>query len=94
MTSNEKINKGFSLFAEGLGELVKDIAKTIENTFKDVWPKLNPFLEQKYTKKKFKKMLQSFGIQRNKINEIIANNKETYTRKTLYKYVKYKDIKK
>lgn len=93
MTSREKINKGISLFVDGLGELIKDIAKKIENTFNDVWPKINPFLERKYTKKKFKKMLQSYGIQRNKINEIIANNRETYTRKTLYKYVKYKDIK-
>ena len=38
---------------------------------------------KKITKKKFIKLLQSQGIQRNEINKIIRNNKEPYT---FYRY--------
>lgn len=36
-------------------------------------------LNRKLTKKKFCKLLQSRGIQRNEINKIIKDNKEPYT---------------
>lgn len=36
-------------------------------------------LNKKLTKKKFCKLLQSRGIQRNEINKIIKDNKEPYT---------------
>lgn len=39
--------------------------------------------DKKVTKKKFVKLLQSQGIQRNEINKIIKNNKEPYT---FYRY--------
>ncbi len=40
---------------------------------------------KKITKKKFMKLLQSAGIQRNTINEIVKNNKEPYTYVRYYK---------
>lgn len=44
---------------------------------------VNNLSNKKITKKKFIKLLQSQGIQRNEINKIIKNNKEPYT---FYRY--------
>ncbi len=44
---------------------------------------VNNLSNKKITKKKFIKLLQSQGIQRNEINKIIKNNKERYT---FYRY--------
>lgn len=93
MTSGEKLSKGISLFADGLGELVTDLVETLQNALNDVLPKINPILEQKLTNKKFKKMLQSYGKQRNEINKIMATIEAPYTRKKLMGYVTAKDIK-
>lgn len=87
MTSLEKMNKGMSLVAEGIVETVNSLAKVITKIWEDVKPTLFPLLQfqnKKLTKKKFMKLLQSEGIQRNQINKIIANNKEPYTYKRLY----------
>ncbi len=43
---------------------------------------------KKITKKKFIKLLQSQGIQRNEINKIVKNNKEPYTFYRYYNIVK------
>lgn len=94
MTSSEKINKGISLFADGLGELIQDMAKTIQESFDNVLPKIKPILEQKFTKKKFKKMLQSYGKQRNEINKIMEQEAAPYTMKKLMDYITPKDVKK
>lgn len=86
MTSGEKMSKGMSLFSEGLAETLSNIAKE----FVKIWDKLKPsfnFLDKRITKKKFKKLLQSYGIQRNEINKIISSNKEPYTLKLLMKYI-------
>lgn len=93
MTSGEKMSKGMSLFVDGLGELVKDMAETIKKTLDNVWPKINPILERKFTKKKFKKMLQSYGIQRNEINKIMETVKAPYTMKKLMNYITPNDIR-
>lgn len=94
MTSGEKINKGISLFADGLGELIKDLAATFQKALDNVMPIIKPILKQKFTKKKFKKMLQSYGIQRNEINKIMAQETAPYTMKKLMNYITPKDIKK
>lgn len=78
MTSGEKISKGMALFSEGLAETLSNIAKEFVKVWDKVKPMLN-FADKKITKKKFKKLLQSCGIQRNQINKIVANNKEPYT---------------
>ena len=94
MTPEEKISKGASLLADGIGQVMKNIAETFQKVFDDVLPKIKPILEQRFTKKKFKKILQSYGIQRNEINQIMENVKAPYTRRKLMNYITPKDIKK
>lgn len=48
---------------------------------------VNNLSNKKITKKKFIKLLQSQGIQRNEINKIIKNNKEPYTFHRYYNIV-------
>ena len=71
---------------EAFNELRKsaeNVVSTISEKFKNVWNILFEIfsnnLNGKITKKRFIKLLQSKGIQRNTINEIIKNNKEEYT---------------
>ncbi len=42
---------------------------------------------KKISKKRFMKLLQAEGIQRNEINKIVENNKEKYTYARLYNTV-------
>ncbi len=56
-------------FATALVGIAESIARNLSN--------------KKITKRKFIKLLQSQGIQRNEINKIIKNNKEPYT---FYRY--------
>lgn len=86
LTSSEKISKGMSLFAQGLGEVMNEFAKAFNQAFEAVKPilfSISKLQDKKLTKKKFMKLLQSEGIQRNQINEIIANNKEPFTYRRL-----------
>lgn len=66
-----------------LAEAFADISKKMFEIFKPVvnelWKISKKMVNTKLTKKKFIKLLQSQGIQRNKINEIVKNNKEPYT---------------
>lgn len=52
------------------------LVKRIINSF---YSSIRNILDKKISKKKFIKLLQSKGIQRNRINEIINNNIEPYT---------------
>ena len=79
-----------SLFAEGLAEIISNVAKAFVEAFDRFKPALK-FLDKKLTKKKFKKLLQSYGIQRNEINKIIATNTEPYTLKLLMKHILKED---
>lgn len=90
MTSDEKISKGMSLFAEGLAETISNVAKELVKIWDKVKPMLS-FADKRITKKRFKKLLQSYGIQRNEINKIISCNKEPYTLKLLMKYIPKED---
>ena len=68
-----------------LRKSVENVVSAISETFRNVWNTLNSIfkdlnnrLNRKITKKRFIKLLQSEGIQRNTINEIVKNNKEEY----------------
>ena len=78
-----------------LGETIKpvidaivEIGKKMFGVFSGIVENLNKSLDKKITRKKFIKLLQSDGIQRNDINKIIKNNKEKYTYLRYYKIVK------
>ena len=77
----EKLKESFQPVIEAICEVGKKICETFNNVFTDLKNTLN----KKITKKKFIKLLQSAGIQRNEINKIIENNKEEYTYLRYYK---------
>ncbi len=63
-----------------LAETARSFATTLVGIAESLARNLS---NKKITKKKFIKLLQSQGIQRNEINRIIGNNKEPYT---FYRY--------
>lgn len=71
----KKINNSIKLVTNAF----EKFAKTITDAFKPIYKDLNHILNKKITKKRFMKLLQSKGIQRNAINEIVRNNKTEYT---------------
>lgn len=77
----EKLKESLQPVIEAICEVGKKICETFSNAFTDLKNTLN----KKLTKKKFIKLLQSAGIQRNEINKIIKNNKEEYTYLRYYK---------
>lgn len=64
---------------EAVATAICNLGKQFHNAFNLISENLNNKLNGKITKKRFIKLLQSKGIQRNTINEIIKNNKEEYT---------------
>lgn len=84
-----EIEKAFKRLADSLKpaiEAICEIGKKMCDTFNAIFKDLKYLLNKKITKKKFIKLLQSEGIQRNTINEIIKNNKRPYT------YARYYEI--
>lgn len=79
-----KVIKSVQLMADAICEM----GKKIFNACKSVFQNLDVILNKKITKKKFMKLLQSNGIQRNTINEIVKNNKEPYTYARYYQILK------
>lgn len=79
-----KVVKSVQLMADAICEMCKKIF----NACKSVFQNLDVILNKKITKKKFMKLLQSNGIQRNTINEIVKNNKEPYTYARYYQILK------
>ena len=81
----EKVGKIFQEISYNL----TNVAKTIASAFCETWSRTKEIVEsilpiierKKLTKNKFKKLLQSQGLQRNQINQIIKNNNEPYTYK-------------
>lgn len=81
-------------FFEKLGRALAIELNAVTDAFATIWNNIKPFAEKimryqeisnKLTKKKFRKLLQASGVQRNEINEILKNNREQYTRKRLNK---------
>ena len=64
-------------------EKVCKAAEAIENTIAKVITTMNEYIiklfDRKISKKRFMKLLQSKGMQRNEINHIVKNNKDKYT---------------
>lgn len=89
-------NCGLSEAVETLKEVISPTLKAIVETingigkvFVDIWDQTKTkfdFLDKKISKRRFKKLLQSYGLQRNEINKIMADIKEPYTIKLLMKY--------
>ena len=79
-----RVVKSVQLMADAICEM----GKKIFNACKSVFQNLDVILNKKLTKKKFMKLLQSNGIQRNTINEIVKNNKEPYTYARYYQILK------
>lgn len=79
-----RVVKSVQLMADAICEM----GKKIFNACKSVFQNLDVILNKKITKKKFMKLLQSNGIQRNTINEIVKNNKEPYTYARYYQILK------
>lgn len=78
----KRIEEAFKELRESVEAVVRTISETFKNmwnTFNSIFENLNNKLNGKITKKRFIKLLQSEGIQRNTINETVRNNKEKYT---------------
>lgn len=78
----KRIEEVFNELQKSVENVVSTISETFKNmwnTFNSIFKDLNNRLNRKITKKRFIKLLQSEGIQRNTINKIIKNNKEKYT---------------
>lgn len=91
MDKYNKIQKGFELIIEGLGEVFKNITDSFNKACKQIAILLNPALNKKITKKKFCKLLQSHGIQRNEIELLVKNNRREYTYRYLYEILANKE---
>ncbi len=71
----KRIEEAFKQIADTVYVICEEIKNKLIKTFYN----FTDILNKKITKKRFIKLLQSEGIQRNTINEIIKNNKEKYT---------------
>ena len=62
---------------------VYEVAETIGNTIVEIMSTIKEhiikLLDKKISKKRFMKLLQSRGMQRNEINQMVRNNKDKYT---------------
>lgn len=86
-----EIEKAFKKLEETVKVMVDvicELGKKMCDVFNSVFKNFNTILNKKITKKKFMKLLQSEGIQRNAINEIVKNNKEPYTYARYYQILK------
>ena len=84
MNSSEKIYEGVRLAFEGVGEVAGEYARLINQACNIIVESINSSYNRKMSKKRFRKLLQSFGIQRNETNRMLHNNKEPYTYGRLY----------
>nr|DAJ70510.1 MAG TPA: hypothetical protein [Caudoviricetes sp.] len=73
-------------FKEGLLNILKEVYKVAEaigNTIAKIITTTKEYIiklfDKKISKKRFMKLLQSKGMQRNEINHIVKNNKDKYT---------------
>lgn len=87
----KKMADGLNLFVEGYKNLINQLVDTFTTAFNQAWPTFKSifnFMDKTMTKKKFRGMLQAAGIQRNEINNIVANNKDPYTYRRLSETLK------
>ena len=94
--AEKKIKKLIDDIMKPVVEVFEQIANTIaeisadifDNTKKAVNNFIYTILDKKISKKKFIKLLQSEGVQRNEINKIVQGNKDKYTYLRYYNIVK------
>ncbi len=79
----EIVNNLKDVFNE-LIRIAGEVAKVAVQAFDNIKKYVIKILNKKISKKKFIKLLQSVGMQRNDINKLIKNNKDTYT---IWKYL-------
>lgn len=95
--SEEEYQKAEKLIKQKITQIIQPVAnafvEAMETMKEAIQPVINAVMKlakelpnKKITKKRFIKLLQSVGIQRNEINKIIKNNKEPYT------YLRYYNI--
>lgn len=86
-----EIEKAFKQLRDSMQPIIDaicELGKRLCDTFNSIFTNLNCALNKKISKKKFMKLLQSEGIQRNTINEIVKNNKRPYTYARYYETLK------
>lgn len=66
-------------FANAIEEISTDIFYMAKEVTNNLCKVIYPIMNKKISKKKFIKLLQCEGIQRNEINKIVHGNKEEYT---------------
>lgn len=95
--SEEEYQEAEKLIKQKITQIIQPVAnafvEAMETMKEAIQPVINAVMKlakelpnKKITKKRFIKLLQSVGIQRNEINKIIKNNKEPYT------YLRYYNI--
>ena len=78
----------FEQIANTIAEISVDIFDNTKKAVNNLYKAIYPILDKKISKKKFIKLLQSEGVQRNEINKIVQGNKEKYTYLRYYNIVK------
>lgn len=81
-TNNNEFFNAFNRITKSIKELADamlKLQKEVTNTFMTIFYGLKNYLNKKISKKRFMKLLQSEGIQRNIIIKIVKDNKEPYT---------------
>lgn len=90
MIDENLMASSFENFGRNLARCLNSVADVFINIWNDIKPLAEKIIKyheisNKLTKKKFKKLLQASGIQRNEINKILKNNRDQYTRERLNK---------
>lgn len=78
----------FEQIANTIAEISVDIFDNTKKAVNNFYKAIYLIMNKKISKKKFVKILQSQGVQRNEINKIIQGNKEKYTYLRYYNIVK------
>ncbi len=76
--------EGLLYICKKVYEVVEVIGNTIAKIITTIKENIIKLLDKKISKKRFMKLLQSRGMQRNEINHIVENNKDEYT---LWRYL-------
>ncbi len=74
----EIVNNLKDVFNE-LIRIAGEVAKVVVQAFNNIKEYVIKLYNKKISKKRFIKLLQSAGMQRNEINKLIKNNKDKYT---------------
>ena len=74
-----KLENVFKELVNSIKHAIEAIALLGKRIINSLYTCIRNILDKKITKKKFVKLLQSQGIQRNRINKIVDNNREPYT---------------